>query len=220
MYSSPSREQILKNVRNALLNKKENPYPDFSETPLYNPLDEIAEVVFAQEFQKINGKFIYCESELMFMEHLITMSEDRDLQGGWRKVHCFEKELGDLLSLYQFPYLNSDDKLSDSEVGITTCDALIARNGSILLTSGTESGRRLSIYPHCHIVVAYTTQVVMDLHEAFTVVKEKYAKMPSMVSVVTGPSRTADIEKTLVLGAHGPKELIVFLIDDIRELHQ
>ena len=57
---------------------------------------------------------------------------------------------------------------------------------------------------------------MLDLKDGFNRLKEKYGqKLPSMISTITGPSRTADIEKTLVLGAHGPKELYVFLIDDL-----
>ena len=59
------------------------------------------------------------------------------------------------------------------------------------------------------------SQIFYDIGDALEFVKELYAPgFPSMVSLVTGPSRTADIEKTLVMGAHGPKELIVFLVDD------
>jgi L-lactate dehydrogenase complex protein LldG len=55
----------------------------------------------------------------------------------------------------------------------------------------------------------------MDLKDSFSLIKKKYGtNLPSMLSVITGPSRTADIEKTLVLGAHGPKDLYVFLLDD------
>jgi L-lactate dehydrogenase complex protein LldG len=65
-----------------------------------------------------------------------------------------------------------------------------------------------------HIVVAYTSQIVTDLKDGFKLLKDKYGgNIPSMITNVTGPSRTADIEKTLVLGAHGPKELFVFLLD-------
>jgi len=74
---------------------------------------------------------------------------------------------------------------------------------------------QISFYPHQHIVIARTGQLVLDLKDAFAMLKNKYgSQIPSMISTITGPSRTADIEKTLVLGAHGPKELFVFLIDD------
>jgi L-lactate dehydrogenase complex protein LldG len=65
-----------------------------------------------------------------------------------------------------------------------------------------------------HIVVAFNNQIVYDLKEGISNTIEKYNDhLPSMISIATGPSRTADIEKTLVLGAHGPKEVYVFYID-------
>ncbi|MBM3403930.1 MAG: hypothetical protein FJY10_03470, partial [Bacteroidetes bacterium] len=77
------------------------------------------------------------------------------------------------------------------------------------------AGRRIFVYPPTHIVVAYASQLVPDIRQALQKIKKKYrSEMPSMISLISGPSRTADIEKTLVMGAHGPKELYVFLIDD------
>jgi L-lactate dehydrogenase complex protein LldG len=76
-------------------------------------------------------------------------------------------------------------------------------------------GRSMTVFPPVHVVVAFTSQLVPDLKSAFQLIKNKYnGKLPSMLSAITGPSRTADIEKTLVLGAHGPKELYVFLVQD------
>ena len=84
-----------------------------------------------------------------------------------------------------------------------------------MVSNESAAGRRLSIFPHHHIVIARTSQLVLDLKDGFQLLKKKYGnQIPSMISNITGPSRTADIEKTLVLGAHGPKELFVFLIDD------
>jgi L-lactate dehydrogenase complex protein LldG len=91
----------------------------------------------------------------------------------------------------------------------------VARTGSIIITNASEAGRRLSIYPHIHVVIAYTSQLCNDIGDALNIVQERYPnKMPTMISTTTGPSRTADIEKTLVLGAHGPREIFVILIDD------
>ena len=71
------------------------------------------------------------------------------------------------------------------------------------------------VFPEIHLIVGYTSQLVPDLKQAFQQIRNKYdEEFPSMISLITGPSRTADIEKTLVMGAHGPKELYVFLIDD------
>ncbi|MEJ7681251.1 MAG: LUD domain-containing protein [Segetibacter sp.] len=92
---------------------------------------------------------------------------------------------------------------------------MIARTGSILMSSAQASGRTTSVYAPVHICVAYTSQLVYDIKEGLQILKEKYAgKLPSLITLATGPSRTADIEKTLVVGVHGPKEVYVFLVED------
>jgi L-lactate dehydrogenase complex protein LldG len=102
----------------------------------------------------------------------------------------------------------------DIEVGLSLCEALVARTGSTILSSGQDSGRALPVYSPIHITIAYTHQLVWDIKDAIDKLKEKYnQKLPSLVSLTTGPSRTADIEKTLVVGVHGPKEVYVFLIE-------
>jgi L-lactate dehydrogenase complex protein LldG len=84
-----------------------------------------------------------------------------------------------------------------------------------LVSAATASGRRLSIYPDQHLVLARPSQVVAEIGDALRVVQARFGEqMPSMVSLTTGPSRTADIEKTLVLGAHGPRRLVLFLLED------
>ena len=104
--------------------------------------------------------------------------------------------------------------MNSAKIGITRCEFLIARLGSIIISS-KQDGRRINIYPEVHIVLALASQLVPDLKDALKSIRKKYADgLPSMISVITGPSRTADIEKTLVMGAHGPKELYVFFIDD------
>jgi len=89
----------------------------------------------------------------------------------------------------------------------------VAQTGSILVSSATCGGRGLSIVPHVHLVVATPDQIVSTLGDALHEAKQRHAgRMPSMLSFITGPSRTGDIERILVLGAHGPKELIVILV--------
>ena len=111
-------------------------------------------------------------------------------------------------------YEFNEARLREIGVSITSCEALIARTGSVLITSATESGRRLSVYAPVHIVIAYTNQLFPEIKDALQHVRNKYnGTMPSLLSITTGPSRTSDIEKTLVLGAHGPKEMFVFLLE-------
>jgi L-lactate dehydrogenase complex protein LldG len=102
-------------------------------------------------------------------------------------------------------------ELGRCDVGITECDALIAQTGTVLVTSRSAGGRALSCLPPHHVVVARRSQLVPDLPAAFALVKQKYGgNYPSMISFITGPSRTGDIERILVLGAHGPKRLTIF----------
>ena len=211
MKETTAKEKMLKKIRKALLEKRDNPYPNLEEAPLYDDYSDLLEVLFAEQLTLVAGKFVFCEDEIQFIENLLLLADEKS----WRKIYCWEPELQEKLAQYEFPFYSTDTDFLQAEVGITHCEALIARNGSVLVSNGGGAGRRLSIYPHYHIVVGYTSQLVLDLKDGFKKLKEKYGeKLPTMISNVTGPSRTADIEKTLVLGAHGPKELIVFLLDD------
>lgn len=205
-----SKEKLLKKIRQALLEKRDNPYPNLENLPHYPPADDLLEVMFAEEFTAVAGQFSFCEDEVQFIENLLTLAEERN----WHKIYCWEPALQELLDRYEYPYFKTDKDFEQAEVGFTLCEALIARNGSVLLSNAGMAGRRLSIYPPVHIVLAYSSQLVTDLKDGFKLLKDKYgSNIPSMITNVTGPSRTADIEKTLVLGAHGPKELFVFLLD-------
>lgn len=210
MKDTTSKEKMLKKIRKALLEKRDSPYPNLEEAPLYEEYDGYLEVLFAEQLSLVAGKFVFCEDEIQFIENLLTLADEKS----WRKIYCWEPPLQELLSHFEFPFYSTNTDFMQAEVGITLCESLIARNGSIMLSNGNAAGRRLSIYPPHHIVVAYTSQLVLDVKDAIKQLKARYSSdIPSMVSIVTGPSRTADIEKTLVLGAHGPKELIVFLLE-------
>jgi L-lactate dehydrogenase complex protein LldG len=103
--------------------------------------------------------------------------------------------------------------LESCDAAITGCDALVAQTGSVLVTNPSAGGRALSVLPPHHIVIARRAQVVPDLTSALQLVRKLYApNWPSFLSFITGPSRTGDIERILVLGAHGPKKLTIFLL--------
>jgi L-lactate dehydrogenase complex protein LldG len=129
-------------------------------------------------------------------------------------IFCKSPELIGIMDMAKIPYKSHEDDFLAARAGLTTCEYLIARLGSIMISSKQAAGRRLVVYPDFHFVYATTDQLVPDLQEALTGIKERYGNtLPSMISVISGPSRTADIEKTLVMGAHGPKELYVFLVE-------
>jgi len=105
--------------------------------------------------------------------------------------------------------------LEKCDVGVTGCDCLVAQTGSILVSTRSAGGRSLSILPPHHLVIAKKDQLLPDLPAAMELIKKRYGSdLPSMLCFVSGPSRTGDIERILVLGAHGPKKLTVLLISD------
>jgi len=101
-------------------------------------------------------------------------------------------------------------ELERCDAGVTECDALVAQTGSVLVTTRSAGGRALSILPPHHIVLARREQLIPDLPAAFALLERKYAEnYPSFIGFITGPSRTGDIERILVLGAHGPRKLTI-----------
>ena len=101
-----------------------------------------------------------------------------------------------------------------SQATITLCEALVAQTGSVLV-SAANGGRQATVIAPAHIVYAKLSQLVPDLEAAFARVYERgIASKNSYVCLITGSSRTADIEKILIMGAHGPRRLIVVLETD------
>ena len=97
------------------------------------------------------------------------------------------------------------------QVGITAVDGLLAESGSIVVTSGRESPRMASLIPEVHIALAASDQVYRSLSH-FLFERPDVVTKGSNVVVITGPSRTGDIEQTLTLGVHGPRRLHVVVI--------
>ena len=135
---------------------------------------------------------------------------------GWQRAASHSGELtGAACRALGLPVLLTDtgfDKreLAGCDVGISECDALVAQTGSIVVTSRSAGGRALSVLPPHHVVLARREQLVPDLPAAFALLKSRWGeRFPSMISFITGPSRTGDIERILVLGAHGPRKLTV-----------
>ena len=212
MALNPSKEAILKRIRQGLTRRNPlPPEPNFT-TDIYSRSEETdLSVVFASQFIHHKGEFYFVENEKELGIQLAQLAKNRNFQ----QIYVWEKSLIDLFSDSDISFETSEKDFSLAGVGITTCEALIARTGSALISSASLSGRRLAIYPHIHVVIAKTSQIVYDIKDGLELIRQKYGNsLPSMICLETGPSRTADIEKTLVLGAHGPKELIVFLIDD------
>ncbi|HET6765892.1 MAG TPA: LUD domain-containing protein, partial [Chitinophagaceae bacterium] len=155
------------------------------------------------------GRFIFCvnRQELAFQFNSLIKKSD------WQKVYCVEDKIRELVGTSLEERL-TDNVLANCDVSVTGCEILVARTGSIVMSAAQTSGRTTSVYAPIHICIAFTSQLVYEMKDALTAIKEKYNdKLPSLITFATGPSRTADIEKTLVVGVHGPKEVYCFLVD-------
>ena len=212
MKESTSREKILKNVRNALITKTDVPFPYVEcDSSVYNEKDEEPAIVFAEAFKNVAGKFVFCENN----KELFTKLKELIKQNNWVNVYCSDENLKKLFDKEKISVTNNKEDFLTIDAGITSCEYLVARLGSIVVSSRQLAGRSTAVYPPVHIVIAKLSQILPDLKDVISEMKKKYNdNMPSLISIITGPSRTADIEKTLVMGAHGPKELYCFLIDN------
>jgi L-lactate dehydrogenase complex protein LldG len=210
MHISPGKENILKKIRKALTQTTPLPFPaSEGTTTVFKPGRQELEVEFGEQFSKLLGKFVYCAD----IEELESQLATIIIHNKWEKLFFREDEMRSVFS-ESFMKKDSYPDLATADAAITTCEALVARTGSIILSSAQKSGRTTSVYAEIHICIAFTDQLVYDVRDGLQLIKERYAgRIPSLITFATGPSRTADIEKTLVVGVHGPREVYVFLVE-------
>lgn len=213
MEESTSKEKILKKIRLALINTLGNPFSDTDfSSPVYNDFSDAPVVQFAINLNEAAGTFVYCDNEKTMVNNLKVLMKQKK----WKSLFTLDEKIASLLKNEGITVKNKPGNPEKIDVGVTLCDFLVARFGSVVVSSALSNGRKIFSFPEEHIVLATASQVVSELKDALTGLKKKYPEqLPSQISVIRGPSRTADIEKTLVMGAHGPRELYVFMVDDL-----
>ncbi len=222
------REKILGRIREALKVEAHRPGahgdgkrpavfdPKISSPRKWLPLvgDSVDEqlALFAKNSVELKTDFQLLNSADEARSAIVAL-RDRE---NWKRIALHSGELTNVICpSLNLPLLRTDKnydvtELEKCDAGISECDAFIAQTGSVLVTNRSAGGRALSVLPPHHVVLARRDQLVADLPAAFELLKKKYgANYPSMISFITGPSRTGDIERILVLGAHGPKQLTV-----------
>lgn len=209
MATSSAKENTLRKIRQALSNPVPLPFAQSEGvSSVYKMQQEDEAIIFAEEFTKLQGKFAFCPGENDLIKQLDKLIKDR----GWINVYCREKKFMPMFETFNLEPYND---LESCDVSITGCEYLVSRTGTIVMSTAQQSGRTTSVYAPVHICIAYNSQLVYDLKDALQFLKVKYASdMPSMITFASGPSRTADIEKTLVTGVHGPKEVFCFLVEE------
>lgn len=204
--SSVAKEKILAKIQSALKQETSLPFEglDVSVLVYKPPADDLA-VAFAESFIALQGQFAFCLSLTELREQLSKLMAHKN----WHRVYCSDPVLRAILRF------NWYEDLASCQVSITGCEALVARTGSIVLSAAQQQGRTASVYAPVHICIAYANQLVADIGDAISQLQLNYPKgLPSLISFAGGPSRTADIEKTLVTGVHGPREVFCYLIEN------
>lgn len=205
--SNPARERILGRITRALQQKL--PPMQVEPRPIFSPIEDLVER-FQAECKANLTEVIFTRNEhdtchalseiLASIESGLVFADDcaevRSRLGGYKGAITWSTQ---------------SRALESSAVTITRVEALIAATGS-LLVSAASGGRGGSIVAPVHIALARRDQLVPDIEAALKLAEERgLPQTSSYFGVITGCSRTADIEKLLVIGAHGPKRVVVIV---------
>ena len=176
---SNSREKILSTIRQALTNKVPVPFESNTDS-VFQPAPEELELEFAENFTKLQGKFCYCNTKEELIENLNELATIRK----WTNIYCIEDSLKQTLQTQGFTNFTATD-LKACDASITTCESLIARTGSILLSSASQSGRTVSVYAPVHICIAYTSQLIHDIKDGLSLLKNKISPIYEFLHLLT-----------------------------------
>jgi L-lactate dehydrogenase complex protein LldG len=235
-----SRTEILGRIRRALasppLEHHHGHQPEITEIrKLFASDFEIPSLLerFRKEFSRVSGEAAVCrdpESVIDTIKDLIRSSSfqrvafsghalcrqlelEQKLKAELPQVH-FVNEAMDSESLLERHQLRQ--KLSGVDLSITGTEYLIADIGSIVTIANPQASRQISLLPTAHLVVVTPDQIYPNMAELFRAIHEKHGDtLPgSALTLITGPSRTADIEKVLIKGVHGPTRLLAIILDE------
>lgn len=205
-----SRQNILNRIQTAShqVTPDAGLFPDVSFREAFKSI-EYSEMlnVFIHEAETVAAKVIVVKNDAEFSNALREFLIQQDL-----KLYVGDAEIIESLKQLNVELFPLPEDINEVQAAITSSECMIARTGSLILSAASGKGRILNVFPPYHLVIADAANLVEFPEDGIEFIQNKYKNdLPSQISFVTGPSRTADIEKTLVMGAHGPKELIIFV---------
>ena len=214
------RKNILSRLRKFPRIKEE--YPENDSVPISKNFSyEIKIKKFKNTIEASRGEVYLCSEKNMFyvFSSVIKSKKIKKIIYGEKNilrekiVGEFQKNSIDIPEFVEYnqPIEEIKDLLFDADASITSTVGGIAETGTLILSPSPEEPRLMSLLPPVHFAVLFAKKIYNNFLEAIN--KEKLNKnMPSNLLLISGPSKTADIEQTLVYGVHGCKELVVFLI--------
>lgn len=102
----------------------------------------------------------------------------------------------------------------EDAVGVTACFAALAETGTLMMVSGADTPASVSLLPETHIAVVPVSRIVKRMEDGWALARAELGRLPRLVNFISGPSRTGDIDQTIVLGAHGPYRVHMLLVHD------
>ncbi len=106
------------------------------------------------------------------------------------------------------------EKAGEISVSLTTAALGIASTGAIVSGTGFYSARLLTMLPKIHCIVLYKSNIIADSRQIPLHIRRIYGKIPGQISFIAGPSRTADIERSMTLGVHGPEKVYIYVVEE------
>jgi L-lactate dehydrogenase complex protein LldG len=103
--------------------------------------------------------------------------------------------------------------VGDDRLGITGVFCAIAETGTLVVLSGADTPTATTLLPDTHIAIVSANRIVDTMEDAFAMIRQERGSVPRAINMISGPSRTGDIEQTIVLGAHGPFRVHILVVD-------
>ena len=236
-----SRAQILRRILRALPKSDQERRPDHispgvGPSSLLGTAQDFSTLVkkFQREFEQTGAEMRVCSNEPCAIEFIRRFIEEKGFQTVAISRHkiCLRLNLVERLSEKlprtrfftegidsENPYERArlKEQMARVPLSITGIEYLIAETGTLVAWSHPEASRQISLLPEVHIALATIDQIRPNLSELFAEIQAKYgANLPgSAITLITGPSRTADIEKVLIKGVHGPTQLVAVLLENL-----
>jgi L-lactate dehydrogenase complex protein LldG len=215
-----ARERIFSDIRKGLKRAPGQP-PLFEAAPLAAPALRIPQAdrnlyadIFVQNFENLGGKSFRARNtsvvvpsiaDLLIQKHAVASNSPflrRCGITGLVQVHAGFTDRDEL-----------KEACAAADIGITSADYALAATGSLVVLSSPNEARLISLLPPAHIAIFPRSRILANLDELFGILPRPADQTSSMV-MITGPSRTADIEQILVRGVHGPGEIYAVIVDE------
>ena len=205
---------VIDNIRRSLGRTAQTPLglrPDIFEARQSESIDREIEL-FLSELKKLSGVSQRL-SHAGVADALKALVTEQDIQKATVWDTLFLKQLGiaDFLSSLGVEFVSPNankHEMAHCDLGITEADYILPETGTLVLRSSAEKPRAVSLVPRIHLAIVTPSALRADMHQVFAEAKNSH-----YLVFITGPSRTADIELTVTLGVHGPKNLYVWMME-------